>query len=59
MARLSVFVATPEEIREACGPEVLACYFPAEDEMVVSGVDRPVDGGAALTSRSRTSTATT
>ena len=44
MARLSVFVATPEEIREACGPEVLACYFPAEDEMVVSGVDRPVDG---------------
>jgi hypothetical protein len=44
MAQLSVFVATPDELREACGAEVLACYFPSEDEMVVSGVDRPVDG---------------
>jgi len=44
MARLSVFVATPEELGEACGAEVLACYFPSVDEMVVSGVDRPVDG---------------
>jgi hypothetical protein len=44
MARLSVFVAAPEELREACGAEVLACYFPSVDEMVVSGVDRPVDG---------------
>jgi hypothetical protein len=44
MAQLSVFVATPEELREACGAEVLACYFPSVDEMVVSGLDRPVDG---------------
>lgn len=44
MALLSVFVATPEEIREVCGDAVLACYFPAEDEMIVSGVDRPIDG---------------
>ena len=44
MAQLSVFVATPEEVREACGDEVIACYFPLVDEMVVSGVDRPVDG---------------
>jgi hypothetical protein len=44
MAELSVFVATPEQIGEACGAEVLACYFPAVDEMVVSGVDRPVAG---------------
>ena len=44
MAELSVFVATPEEIRQTCGDEVLACYFPSEGEMVVSGVDRSVDG---------------
>jgi len=44
IARLSVFVATPEQLREACGAEVLACYFPSADEMVVSGVDRPVEG---------------
>ena len=44
MAELSVFVATPEQIREACGAEVVACYFPSADEMVVSGVDRPVAG---------------
>ena len=44
IAQLSVFVATPDELREACGAEVLACYFPSVDEMVVSGVDRPVDG---------------
>ena len=44
IARLSVFVATPEQIREACGAEVLACYFPSVDEMVVSGEVRPVDG---------------
>ncbi len=44
MAELSVFVATPEELGEACGAEVLACYFPSEDEMVVSGVDQPVEG---------------
>lgn len=44
MADLNAFVATPEELREACGTGVLACYFPSVDEMVVSGVDRPVDG---------------
>jgi len=44
MAELSVFVATPLEIREACAAAVVACYFPSEDEMVVSGIDRPVDG---------------
>ena len=44
MAELNVFVATPEQIREACGAEVVACYFPSGDEMVVSGVDRPVAG---------------
>ncbi len=44
MAELSVFVVTPEQINEACGDAVLACYFPSADEMVVSGVDRSVDG---------------
>jgi hypothetical protein len=44
MASLSVFVATPEEIRETCGATVMACYMPSEEEMVVSGVDRPVAG---------------
>jgi hypothetical protein len=44
IARLSVLVATPGEIREACGDAVLACYFPSVGEMLVSGVDRPVDG---------------
>ncbi len=44
MAELGVFVATPAEIRDACGATVVACYFPSADEMVVSGVDRPVAG---------------
>jgi hypothetical protein len=44
LARLSVFVATPEEIRRACGATVIACYVPADEEMVVSGIDRPVAG---------------
>jgi hypothetical protein len=44
LAELSVFVATPEEIGEICGASVLACYFPSAEEIVVSGVDRPLDG---------------
>jgi len=44
LARLDVFVATPEEIRRSCGATVVACYVPADEEMVVSGVDRPVAG---------------
>jgi hypothetical protein len=44
LAQLSVFVATPGEIDEICGASVIACYVPSEDEMVVSGVDRPVEG---------------
>lgn len=44
LARLSVLVATPEEIHEVCGVTVVACYVPTEREMVVSGVDRPVAG---------------
>jgi hypothetical protein len=44
MAELSVYVATPAEIAEICGATVLACYVPSEMEMVVSGVNRPVDG---------------
>gem|GEM_PF-1924120 len=44
LAELSVFVATPEQVGELCGEEALACYFGAVEEMVVSGVDAPVDG---------------
>jgi hypothetical protein len=44
LATLSVFVATPEEIRETCGVTVVACYVPSERQMVVSGIDRPVAG---------------
>jgi hypothetical protein len=44
MATLNVYVASPEEIRETCGAAVVACYVPSESEMVVSGVDRPIDG---------------
>jgi hypothetical protein len=44
MATLSVYVATPEEIVQACGATVVACYLPATREMVVSGIDRPVAG---------------
>lgn len=44
MGTLNVYVATPEEIRETCGATVVACYVPAESEMVVSGFDRPVAG---------------
>lgn len=44
LAQLSVFVATPEEIRRTCGAAVVACYVPVEREMVVSGIDRAVAG---------------
>ena len=44
IAELSVYVATPEEISSLCGATVVACYVPAGMEMIVSGVDRPVDG---------------
>jgi hypothetical protein len=44
MAELTVFVATPEEISGICGATVVACYIPSSKEMVVSGVDQPVDG---------------
>jgi len=44
LTQLSVFVTTPDEIHEVCGASVIACYFPSESEMTVSGVDRPVDG---------------
>lgn len=44
MASLSVYVATPGEIAQICGATVVACYLPAEREMVVSGIDRPVAG---------------
>jgi hypothetical protein len=32
-----IFVATPEEVAVRCGATVIACYFPAADELVVSG----------------------
>lgn len=44
MAQLKVYVATPAEIAETCGAAVIACYMPSEMEMVVSGVNQPVDG---------------
>lgn len=44
ISTLNVYVATPAEIREACGSTVVACYVPSEATMVVSGVDRPVAG---------------
>lgn len=44
MATLSVYVATPEEIAQACGGTVVACYLAATREMVVSGIDRAVAG---------------
>ena len=44
IASLSVYVATPDQVREACGTGAVACYMPSEREMVVSGVDRPVAG---------------
>jgi hypothetical protein len=44
LAQLSVYLATPAEIAGICGATVVACYLPAEMEMVVSGVDRPVAG---------------
>jgi hypothetical protein len=42
--RLSVYVATPEEIASICGPTVLACYQPELERMIVSGVDRSSGG---------------
>jgi hypothetical protein len=39
MNDLTVFIATPAEIRGQCGAGVLACYFPDAEEMVVSGDD--------------------
>ena len=39
MNTLSVYVATPDEITDMCGPGALACYAPGISEMVVSGED--------------------
>lgn len=39
MDQLSVMLATPGEIRRACGPDALACYSPTTERMVVSGQD--------------------
>jgi len=44
MAQLKVYVATPAEIAETCGETVIACYMPSEEEMIVSGLNQPVDG---------------
>jgi hypothetical protein len=44
MAQLSVLVATPEEIASICGEAVLACYFPGQEEMVVSGDEAAAAG---------------
>jgi hypothetical protein len=37
LASQHVFVATAEEVASRCGEEVIACYFPATEEMVVAG----------------------
>jgi hypothetical protein len=37
MNRLTVFLATPAEIRRDCGAGTLACYYPADELMIVSG----------------------
>lgn len=39
MNSLSVYVALPEEISYICGEGALACYAPANSEMIVSGQD--------------------
>jgi hypothetical protein len=44
LSRLSVYLATPGEISTICGPAVLACYMPARERMIVSGVDGSADG---------------
>lgn len=44
LSDLSVYVATRGELVSVCGATVVACYVPAEHEMVVSGADRPVAG---------------
>lgn len=44
LSELSVYVATRGELSFICGATVVACYVPAEREMVVSGADRPVAG---------------
>jgi hypothetical protein len=44
LASQRVFVATPEEVAVRCGEAVIACYFPAASEMVISGI-RGARGG--------------
>jgi hypothetical protein len=44
LAQLSVLVATPTELTSICGEAVLACYFPGEEEMVVSGEEGSAGG---------------
>jgi hypothetical protein len=39
MNSLLVYVASPDEISQICGPQALACYAPSDEEMIVSGVD--------------------
>jgi hypothetical protein len=44
ISRLSVYVAGPEELPAICGEGVLACYFPGQMEMVVSGAEGAAGG---------------
>jgi len=46
MNTLSVYVASPGELTDICGPGALACYAPGISEMVVSGAFAgPADRG--------------
>ncbi len=39
MNSLSVYVASPDELSQICGPGALACYAPSQGEMFISGED--------------------
>jgi hypothetical protein len=44
MNLLSVYLATPQRIGGICGNEMMGCYFPFQNRMVVSGSNAPVAG---------------
>jgi hypothetical protein len=41
LSRLSLFIVTPDQVKQICSPEALACYIPSREVMVVPGEQTP------------------
>jgi len=41
LSRLTLFVVTPDEVKQICSPTALACYVPARELMIIPGEQTP------------------